>query len=191
MGAALALPGWLTRPALERLFASAALVVAPSRYEPFGLVPLEAMRLGTPVLAARTGGLIDNVGPESGGYLVSSHEPDAWCDAALAVLDNPEIGAALSRRGPRFVATRFDPRKRATELIELIYAPLGCRLGARADSGTALRVWRWSSVAGSVVLVVRVGRPRDGWDARHRQSDRPAAREGTAAARRPRLLHES
>jgi glycosyltransferase involved in cell wall biosynthesis len=143
LGDVLDLPGWLSRVALDRLFASAALVLVPSRYEPFGLVPLEAMRLGAPVLAARVGGLAENVTPGSGGRLVDSHDPDAWCRAALAILDDPATGEELSRRGPPFVAARFNPRQPATQLIREVYMPLCCRAEARRPRTAVPRRGRW------------------------------------------------
>ena len=54
--------GRVDQPRLARLFSSASVVVVPSLYEPFGLAALEAMASGVPVIASRTGGLIDVIG---------------------------------------------------------------------------------------------------------------------------------
>lgn len=119
--------GWLSPPALDRLFRSAALVVVPSRYEPFGLVALEAMRAGAPVLAAATGGLREVVRPGSGGELVVSRRPEEWRQAIVALWESPARRATLSRRGPRYVAARFDPDVLARSLIAKVYRPLSRR----------------------------------------------------------------
>jgi 1,4-alpha-glucan branching enzyme len=112
--------GWLPRAELDRLFAGAALVLVPSRYEPFGLVALEAMRMGAPVLAAAVGGLCETVGPASGGCLVYSDDPEQWTAQALAILNNPQLSRSLACRGPRWAA-RFSPRRIASRLTA-VYA---------------------------------------------------------------------
>ena len=119
--------GWLAPAALQRLFARASMVLVPSRYEPFGLVALEAMRAGAPVLAAATGGLREVVGPESGGVLVRSRRPEDWCAAILELWRSPGLRASLARRGPSYVAERYDPDTLAGALVDEVYRPLAAR----------------------------------------------------------------
>jgi glycosyltransferase involved in cell wall biosynthesis len=126
--------GWLAPPALEQLFAAASMVVVPSRYEPFGMVALEAMRVGAPVLAAATGGLREVVGPGSGGLLVHSRRAEDWCAAIVHLWNAPELRATLAQRGPAYVAEHFDPDTLARALVERIYQPLGA---GRVDAMTA------------------------------------------------------
>lgn len=113
--------GWLQRQALDQLFARAALVLVPSLYEPFGLVALEAMRMGAPVLAAATGGLVEVVTPASGGRLVHSRQPRRWRDAALEIVGNTQVNRELRALGPRYVASRFDPATITRTLIGEVY----------------------------------------------------------------------
>jgi glycosyltransferase involved in cell wall biosynthesis len=70
-GAPLQLTGYVSDERLDMLIRGADLVVHPSLYEGFGLVLLEAMTRGTPVLAARAGSL-----PETGGEAAAYFEPD-------------------------------------------------------------------------------------------------------------------
>jgi len=114
--------GWLGPRALDELLAGASLVLVPSVYEPFGQIALEAMAAGAPVLAAAVGGLVEVVGPGSGGRLVAGHEPDAWAAAALEVLGDPAEHGRLRRRGPRYVAARFPIGAVARRLAEEAYA---------------------------------------------------------------------
>lgn len=118
------LAGWLSQPELERLFASASLVVMPSRYEPFGMVALEAMRIGAPLLAAKTGGLVEIATPDSGGQLV---EDGAWRDACARLLANVDERHAMHERGPRHVAAHFDARAQALRLLPLLHTAAACR----------------------------------------------------------------
>ncbi len=65
---------WLPRRQMLQAMAAADLVVVPSRYEPFGMIAVEAMSLGLPVVASFAGGLQEIVIPETTGRLV---EPDS------------------------------------------------------------------------------------------------------------------
>ena len=60
--------------------------VVPSLYEPFGIVPLEAMACGTPVIASRTGGLQYTVIDSKTGYLVSPGDASEMADRIATVL---------------------------------------------------------------------------------------------------------
>ena len=65
--------GWLAPAQLEAYYRSAEVVVMPSRWEGFGLVAVEAMRAGVPVVASRVGGLSEIIEDGETGLLV---EPD-------------------------------------------------------------------------------------------------------------------
>jgi glycosyltransferase involved in cell wall biosynthesis len=122
--------GWLRPRALERLLRAASVVLVPSRYEPFGLVALEAMRAGAPVLASEVGGLREVVVPGSGGVALASDRPADWRDALVALWDAPDVRADLGRRGPRHVAERYDADVLAGTLVSNVYAPLVARRAA-------------------------------------------------------------
>ena len=89
---------------LPGLYAGAAVVAVPSRYEGFGLTALEAMYWGVPVVAADSPGLRDTVGDAA--LLVPTEDPRAWADALARAADDPEIRATLIQRG-RARAGRF------------------------------------------------------------------------------------
>jgi len=121
---ACAVTGWLSRAAVDGLFARAAVVLVPSLYEPFGLVALEAMRAGAPVLAADVGGLRDVVTPDSGGRLVRSRDPERWADEVCALLASPDARRHLRERGPRHVRAHFGARRSAERLLQDVYQPV-------------------------------------------------------------------
>ena len=87
---------------LRALYAGADLFVAPSRYESFGLVLLEAMMFGVPVVASAVGGMVDVVEDGSSGLLVPPGDVEALrCALERALLDQPlrhRLGAAARAR---------------------------------------------------------------------------------------------
>lgn len=73
--------GWLPQADLRALQAAADVMVVPSRYEPFGLVALEAGALGVPVVVADTGGLTDVVDGGAAGYVFEAGNAPALAQA--------------------------------------------------------------------------------------------------------------
>lgn len=80
----------LPRPPEELvgLYRAADVVAVPSFNESFGLVAMEAQAAGTPVVAARVGGLPIAVADGRTGLLVDGHDPGAWADALGELLDD-------------------------------------------------------------------------------------------------------
>lgn len=85
------------RPTLAQWYRAADLVVVPSRSESFGLVAIEALACGTPVVAADVGGLPVAVG--DAGVLVKGHDPGVWAAVLAEVLTDPERRARLAQAG--------------------------------------------------------------------------------------------
>ncbi|HRW36320.1 MAG: glycosyltransferase family 4 protein [Acidimicrobiales bacterium] len=75
------------------LLRGASVLAYPSRYEGFGLVPLEAMAVGTPVVATRVGAIAEVAGEAA--LLVPERDRDALADALHAVLHDPLIAERL------------------------------------------------------------------------------------------------
>ena len=86
-GALLELPsnvrttGWLSGPDLAAFYETADVLVAPSRWEGFGLTAVEAMRAGLPVIATRVGGLAEVVDHGVTGLLVEPNSSAALVEA--------------------------------------------------------------------------------------------------------------
>ncbi|MCF1511587.1 glycosyltransferase [Streptomyces glomeratus] len=91
-------------PALLR---GADVVVCPADYEPFGIVPLEAMACGKPVVASAVGGQLDTVADPSTGRLVPPRDPDALARAVGELLADPEARRACGAAGRRRVLRRY------------------------------------------------------------------------------------
>lgn len=84
---------------LATLYRAADVVVVPSRSESFGLVALEAMACGRPVVAADVGGLSTLVDPGRTGLLVAGRDPRDWAAALDRVVGDPARAAAMGAAG--------------------------------------------------------------------------------------------
>jgi D-inositol-3-phosphate glycosyltransferase len=85
-----------SRAELVKWFQAASVCVVPSYSESFGLVAIEAQACGTPVIAARVGGLPTAVRDGISGVLVDGHRADSWAREILNVATNSELRAKLS-----------------------------------------------------------------------------------------------
>lgn len=82
---------------LACLYAGATAVLAPSRYEGFGLPAIEAMACGAPVIAARAGAHPEIIG--DAGVLVDPDDPGAWLEAAGTLFRDEALRRAVADRG--------------------------------------------------------------------------------------------
>jgi glycosyltransferase involved in cell wall biosynthesis len=99
---------------------SALLVLMPGTWrEPAGLVALEAMRAGTPVIAYDHGGLAEYIETGGGGRL-SPPGLTAFSDTVGAVLDDDRLWQELSDQGAESARTTFAPEP-YLEALESIY----------------------------------------------------------------------
>jgi glycosyltransferase involved in cell wall biosynthesis len=101
-------------------YQAAALFAAPSRYEGFGLNPLEAMACGTPVIAANTSSVAEVVGDAA--ICVDANDPIAWANAIRQVLENPRLSEDLRQRGLAR-ATQFSYQHTAHVTAEVYKIP--------------------------------------------------------------------
>lgn len=81
--------------------------LVPSRYEPFGLVALEAMAAGTPVVVTSVGGLVDIVEDGRTGRVVHPADPSALAAAVAQLLDDPPGRRRLSEAATGLLDERF------------------------------------------------------------------------------------
>jgi len=99
--------GWLKKSELESWYAQASLCVVPSHYESFGLVALEAMAAGLPVVATRVGGLTELVEDGTTGWLVPAGDANAMAAAVTRLLTNPAEAAAMGTAARERVHENF------------------------------------------------------------------------------------
>lgn len=94
--------GSLNHDLLPLYYQAADVTVVPSYYESFGLVALEAMACGTPVVAARVGGLQSMIKNSRNGYLVPWHCPDAFADRIEVLLANETLRRSMGEAAWRY-----------------------------------------------------------------------------------------
>jgi type III pantothenate kinase len=136
------LRGRLERAQLPPLLRSADAVVSVPWYEPFGIVPLEAMACGVPVVASAVGGMIDTVVDGVTGVHVPPRDPDRLACALRSLLDDPPRRAACGRAGVQRAQRLYDWNRIAASTLD-VYARLPRRRlprRARAAGGGRFRL---------------------------------------------------
>ena len=98
-------------------------LVCPSDHEPFGMIVLEALAAGTPVVASDSGGPAEILEHGRSGLLFPTGSPAGLADAVLRILDDPGLRQRLRREGPCRVRERFSSARFARD-VEALYAGL-------------------------------------------------------------------
>lgn len=117
--------GSVTHAELPGALRSIDVVVCVPHYEPFGLVPLEAMACGIPVVGSAVGGLLDTVVDGVTGLLVPPRRPDAVAAAVRRLLNDERLSAACRRAGPKRARAYDWPRVAAATERSYLRAALG------------------------------------------------------------------
>ncbi len=135
--------GRVSRSELPALLRSADIVVCMPWYEPFGMVPLEAMACGRPVVASAVGGIVDTVVDGATGTLVRPQRPDMLAHALRRLLSDPvrRAGFGLAGRERAVMRYRWDriaprPRRCMRPYSDSTFSP--------RPSRTRLAARRWS-----------------------------------------------
>jgi D-inositol-3-phosphate glycosyltransferase len=118
---------------LRAWYVAADATVLPSHYESFGMVALEAMACGIPVVASRVGGLQTTVRDGVTGLLVRESDPVALANALDRLLGDPDLRYRLGREGVQWAARHRWPC--IAEAVCREYAMLVERASSHLDSG--------------------------------------------------------
>lgn len=111
------------QPAVARIYAAASVSVVPSRVEPFGLVAIEAMACGTPVVATNAGGLPDFVNDDVGG-LVQMDNPKELAQRIIEEVNN-DTKNSKGKTAAKYALDGFSWSGVATKLVQLYDDVLG------------------------------------------------------------------
>jgi D-inositol-3-phosphate glycosyltransferase len=109
---------------LPYYYSAADIVVVPSHYESFGMVALESMACGTPVVASQVGGLAFLIQDGETGFHVPDQDPVAFSDQLFAILDNDELYARMSANAAEY-AKGFSWQIIADQIVNLYQEVMG------------------------------------------------------------------
>ena len=102
--------GWLDHVQLANVIALADVFVAPSHHEPFGLVYLEAMATGIPVIATRSGGpvhFVTDEGPLANGWLCEVDDVDSLAAALVDAMTNSLERKRRGRNALKLIKAKY------------------------------------------------------------------------------------
>ena len=119
------LAGFVPDDELKRILHSAGCTVIPSLYEPFGIVALEAMAAGAPVVAARTGGLTEIVDGTGAGLLFEPGNRAQLADTIASVLTNTGTAKSLQSAAAKLLKRRYTWDAIATSTVAVYEITLG------------------------------------------------------------------
>jgi len=131
--------GALGQDVLPSWYNAAEVVIVPSRYESFGMVALEAMACGTPVIASDVGGLSTLVHDGRTGFLVADRDPEALAAKLLPLLALPEIHDTLGEHGVATAEAYGWPyiAQRVDDLYDRLLQRAGCGVAAPDEGDSA------------------------------------------------------
>jgi type III pantothenate kinase len=157
------LRGRVERADLPPLLRSADLVVSAPWYEPFGIVPLEAMACGVPVVASAVGGMIDTVVDGVTGVHVAPRDPDRLAGALRALLDDPARRAAYGRAGVRRARRLYDWQRVANATLDTYERVLHRRIPAQPSRRLPSADEHLRSLSGALAALEREGERVERW----------------------------
>ncbi|WP_081909158.1 glycosyltransferase [Haloferax prahovense] len=111
-------PGYVSIEELKFAYKNAAVFLYPSKYEGFGLPPIEAMACGTPVIASRTASLPEVL--DDAPMYVDPKDPRDIAETTQTVLENPKLSSQLVERG--FIqASKYTWENSASRLMDVFH----------------------------------------------------------------------
>lgn len=121
------LPGFLRDHELRELVHRAGCVVIPSLYEPFGLVALEALAAGAPLIVARTGGLAELIGGTDAGLTFEPGNPEDLAHCVELVLRDRMLAQQLTANARALIETKYAWEAIAASVVQLYSSAVRAR----------------------------------------------------------------
>jgi len=122
---ALAFLGYMSDQELQEHYSNADVCVAPSRYESFGLVLIEAMRHGTPVIACDIGGMREIIHDGVDGYLVGVDDTAHLANRLRLLIENQALRRKVGESSRQTYESRFTARRMGESIENMLLALTG------------------------------------------------------------------
>jgi D-inositol-3-phosphate glycosyltransferase len=114
---------------LPLYYSAADITIMPSHYESFGLVAVESMASGTPVIASNVGGLSFTIKDGETGFLVPEENHFALAEQVHTLLKNPEARLRMGEQAAQH-ALQYSWRNIATQVADVYDEEINCRCGS-------------------------------------------------------------
>ena len=128
---------FFSHASIPPMYAAADVCVYPSIHaEPFGLVMLESMASGKPIVVTQSGGMPEIVAEGENGYVVEPRNHIALAERISQLLRNPEKARAIGARGLELFNERYTLAHMAEKMVALYQRVIADRANAQAKSLT-------------------------------------------------------
>jgi glycogen(starch) synthase len=124
VGDIVSLAGFVSDTELHDLAGRAACVAIPSLYEPFGIVALEGMAAGAPMVVARTGGLAETLEGTGAALMFEPGDHDELARCIVEVVERPTAAAALTHAARDLLTDRYSWDAIADQTLDVYRAAL-------------------------------------------------------------------
>lgn len=111
--------GYVNDDELKNYYKNCDIFVAPSLYESFGLIYLEAMAWGKPVIGCDVGGIPEIVEDGNTGILIQSDDEKALSDALIKLSTNDDLRIQLGNNGRKKLSDEFIIKKTVNKTVEI------------------------------------------------------------------------
>lgn len=111
--------GFVENKKLQVFYRDCDVFIAPSRYESFGLIFLEAMVFGKPVIGTKVGGIPEIIKDGQNGLLIDVNEPDQIANAVLRLFSDSDLRKKIGLQAFRDTKDNFSVEKMAQESAKI------------------------------------------------------------------------
>lgn len=106
---------------LKYIYEKAHVFLLPTKYDPFGMVLLESMYFGVPIVSSVNGGAVTIIDNEINGFIIETFDEDLWVNKISLLLGNESLRAQFSNNGKRNIRENFIWDVIAEKLLEKIH----------------------------------------------------------------------
>jgi glycosyltransferase involved in cell wall biosynthesis len=136
--------GYLNRNDIRKYMSSSVATVVPSISEAFGLVNIESMAMGTPVVASATGGIKEIIRDDIDGFLVAPGDAGALAQKLGILANNPSLREEMAKNARERFLSCFEQKTLVSRQVEwfeqLVETRHGGRLPSRIDDVNNMRI---------------------------------------------------